>query len=62
MSKPVKRKPGRPEGPKTRAINIRLPIDLLAAVDSLVVSEGRTLTEIVRRALVNYVVENGGDE
>lgn len=48
---PPKRGRGRPKGPPTEAITVRLPTDLVARVKASAESSGESLTGFVGRAL-----------
>lgn len=53
--KTPKRSRGRPTGEPTRAVNLRLPVDLYDSISNTAEIEGRTITEVVRRACSAYV-------
>lgn len=50
----------RKQPPKERALYVRLPADLYEAVKRKAADEDRTLTQVARRALKQYVEEGKG--
>lgn len=45
----------------TKTLNVRLPVDLVDALQSKAADEGRTLTELTRRAVATYLKETSHD-